>query len=410
MASSEDEKPKARRRRANGDGTTWQDKDGQWWAALRFETGRRPYKVRAKTRQDAETKLRDLRKRRDAAVNEPNAQTVADWLEVWMRDVVIVHAKRKTVLYYRDRIENGINPTIGHIRLDALKPDHIRAMQAQLSKVGQSPVTVNGAHTTLSTALQVAVNDRKIVYNAARSVKKLRVVRQEIIPLTTSEVAALFWAIEGHRLEAMYHLAFLGLRLGELLGLRITDIDLAAGTLRVTQQAVSLENSHMVIETPKTENAKRVLPLSPYLTALLRQRLEMLLVERGRSDWEEHGLLFPSERGTIISHPAINLRLERTLACAGITRPWTWHKFRHTVVSWLTDLGITDEIIKSIVGHSGKDVTDRYRHISLEPKCRAFDLLQETYLKEVYTPDQDQEQMRRRQQAGAAPHKKQKVN
>jgi hypothetical protein len=65
MAGSEDEKRPARRR-ADGDGTVWQDKHGQWWAALRFAKGGRQHKVRAASQKDAEAKLKDLRKLRDA--------------------------------------------------------------------------------------------------------------------------------------------------------------------------------------------------------------------------------------------------------------------------------------------------------------------------------------------------------
>jgi integrase len=404
MASSEDAKPKTYRRRANGDGTTWQDKHGQWWAALRFARGERPYKVRAQSKQDAEVKLRELRKRRDTAVDAPSSQTVGDWLETWMRDVVIPHNKSKTIVNYQERIENRLLPILGHIRLDALRPDDIRRMQSKLLALGKSPSTINDTQATLCTALQVAVDDRKIPYNAARSVRRLKVPKKDVMPLSISEVAAIFWAIEGHRLESMYHLSLLGLRIGELLGLRVVDVDVQAGTIRIAQQAVSLKNGHMIIETPKTEDSVRILPLSPYLVRLIQQRLALLLVERGREDWEEHGLLFPSERGTIISYTSIRKSLRITLTHAGIKRPWSWHKFRHTVISWLTDIGTAEGIIKAIAGHGDRDTTDRYRHVSIEAKRKALELLQETYLTDGYKPTDQQERNRHRRIALRANH------
>lgn len=408
MGSSEDAKREAGGRRASGDGTTWQDKHGQWWAALRFGKGQRPYKVRAASQKDAEAKLRELRKRRDAHLAAPTVRTLEDWCNTWMRDVVLIHNKVKTQLGYRQHLENYILPILGDMRLDDVRAEHVRGMQSRLLKQGLAPGTINGAHTTLIVALNVAVADRLIPYNPAASVKKLRAEKAAVVPLTPSEAAAILWAVEGHRLEALYHLAFLGLRKGELLGIRIVDLDLQAGTLRIAQNAVELENGSMTIDTPKSENAKRLLPLSPRLVALLRQRLEMLLVERGRAGWQEHGLLFPSEVGTLISQRNLGTHLDRTLATAGITRPWSWHKFRHTVVSWLTDLGTSEELIRAIVGHADKSVTDRYRHISLAPMREALERLEETYLNDGYEPSDEQAKDRARKQAWTENSKKRK--
>jgi integrase len=389
MDSSEDAKRKARRH-ASGDGTTWQDKHGQWWAALRFTKGQRPYKVRAASEKDAEAKLKALRKRRDASIQAPTAQTVEAWCNTWLRDVAGLHTKRKTQLGYRQHLENYILPILGDVRLNDLKPEHIRSMQSKLIKLRLAPRTINGAHTTLNAALEVAVNDRIIPYNPGRSVKKLKAPPVIVTPLAPSEAAAILWAVEGHRLEALYHLSFLGLRKGELLGIRISDVDMAAGVLHIEQQAVELENSTMVIDTPKTENSKRILPLSPALLTILRQRLEMLLIERGKNGWQEHGLLFPSDTGTIMIQRSLDRNLKSMLRTAGIVRRWTWHMFRHTVVSWLTDLGVTNEIIQAIVGHADDSITDRYRHIGLDALRGALETMQAARLGQRYEPSEEQ--------------------
>ena len=190
----------------------------------------------------------------------------------------------------------------------------------------------------------------------------------------------------------MYHLAFCGFRIGELLGMRIIDVDLIQKTVRVTQSAVALDGGKMQIETPKTDNAYRTLPLTPRLVTVLRRRLEMLLIERGREDWQENGLLFPSERGTIMLYSNADRHLsDSVLPMAGITRPFSWHKFRHTVVTWLTDLGTTNEIIRSIVGHSDRNVTDRYRQgVSLDVKRATLEAMEERWLQSEYTPSEEQ--------------------
>lgn len=309
-----------------------------------------------------------------------------------MRTVVLLDSKRTTIRFNRQRIENHLIPILGDIRLDDLKPDHIRGMQAKLLKIGKAPRTINHDLAVLSAALEVAVEDRKILYNPAKSVKKLKVpAKKEVQPLSPSEAAAILWAVQGHRLEAMYHLAFWGFRIGELLGLRTKDVDLRAGTITVEQTAVALDGGKMDFDTPKSENARRTLPLTPRLIAVLRQRFEMLLIERGYEGWQEHGLLFPSDRGTILSQGNAARHLQDTvLPTAGIDRPFSWHQFRHTATTWLAEIGTTDEITRAIIGHSVQSVTDRYRHISPEALRPALEAMERTKLGDVYAPSEEQ--------------------
>lgn len=413
MERSEDEKGTAARRRPNGDGSIWQEaKTGQWWASLRFAKGQRPHKVRATSQKDAERRLDELKKLRAASVQAPTAQTLFDWSNKWMEEVVMLHNKRKTQGDYRTRLENYILPILGDMRLTDIKPEHIRAWQAKLLKRKLEPGTINGAHAVLSNTLQVAVNDRILPYNPAKSVRKLKVIKKDVDPLTASETAAILWAVEGHRLEVLYHLAFLGLRKGELLGIRVTDIDLQAGTITIAQQAVELAGSKMVIEgTTKTGSGKRTLPLSPRLIHVLQRRLEQLKIERSADDWHEHGLLFPSERGTIMTQNNLDRHLKNTLACAGVMRPWSWHKFRHTVITWLTELGVTDEITKAIVGHAGSSVTDRYRHVkNLAPLREALDRLEDVYLNGTHQPSSEQAKDRAWRLHSSAPHRRHIAN
>jgi integrase len=283
-------------------------------------------------------------------------------------------------------------PILGDVHLNELRPEHIRAMQAKLIKRKLSPRTINAAHVVLGTALEVAVKDRIIPYNPARSVEKLRVrTKKQVTPLSTSEAAAILWAVEGHRLEALYHLAFWGFRISELLGMRISDLDMTAGTVRVEQTAVTAIKGRMALDTPKSDSGYRTLPLTPRLVAVLKQRLEMLLVERGRAGWQEHGLLFPSEAGTILSYHNVSRHLKDTaLPTAGIERSFTWHDFRHTAVSWLSDLGVSEEIIRAIVGHAGRSVTDRYRHIGADAIRAALETMELARLGGAFDPTAEQ--------------------
>ncbi|ROT25058.1 tyrosine-type recombinase/integrase, partial [Micromonospora sp. HM5-17] len=107
-------------------------------------------------------------------------------------------------------------------------------------------------------------------------------------------------AAEGHRLYALYVVAAtLGLRRGELLGLRWADLDLDNGTVTITQ-TVQRAGGKLHLQGTKTEDSDSVLPLPDWTWRTLLDHLERQRRERDRlaEIWQDHGLVFPSEVGT----------------------------------------------------------------------------------------------------------------
>jgi len=114
--------------------------------------------------------------------------------------------------------------------------------------------------------------------------------------LSPEQGQRLLAAVAGHRLEALYHVALLlGLREGEVLGLRWTDVDFTTHTLRV-EQTVQRVSGKLALAHPKTASSKRTLPLPNKVERMLARHAERQAEERLRDDWEDHGLVFPSER------------------------------------------------------------------------------------------------------------------
>jgi integrase len=91
----------------------------------------------------------------------------------------------------------------------------------------------------------------------------------------------------------------LGLRKGELLGLRWLDLNWDAATLKISQQ-VQVVGGKAIFTSPKTERSRRLLPVPPAGLARLHTQWTTLQSERERLgvDWHEHGLIFPSEVGS----------------------------------------------------------------------------------------------------------------
>ncbi|MGW4426662.1 site-specific integrase [Streptosporangium sp. NPDC004631] len=165
----------------------------------------------------------------------------------------------------------------------------------------------------------------------------------------------------------------LGLRRGELLGLRWQDVDLETGTLEVIQTLQRVGRRLRFVQ-PKTEDSERTIPLPPICLDALKEHCKRQFAERSDHwpDWEDHGLVFPSRRGT--SMEPDNLRRSwgeiRTAAGIGAVR---LHDLRHTCVSLLLDLGVPPHTVREIVGHSDIQVTMAiYAHSSLDDKRTAL--------------------------------------
>ena len=152
----------------------------------------------------------------------------------------------------------------------------------------------------LRNALESATREEIIPRNVAKLVQ-VPAPRYTINRgLTVQQAKATLRAANEHRLYALYVLAlFLGLRRGELLGLRWQDVDLDGAKLEVVQTLQRVGGSLRLVP-PKTEDSARTIPLPPPCVDALRGHRKRQLAERSEAwpDWEDHGLVFPSRRGT----------------------------------------------------------------------------------------------------------------
>jgi len=107
-------------------------------------------------------------------------------------------------------------------------------------------------------------------------------------------------AVKGKRQEALFWIVlFLGLRRGEVLGLRTTDLDFDTMTITV-DESLQRQNGRLERSDPKTETSRRILPISAPVAKVLEEHLQRLDTEREKSgeNWQENELLFPTTIGT----------------------------------------------------------------------------------------------------------------
>ncbi|WP_424536692.1 tyrosine-type recombinase/integrase [Sphaerisporangium viridialbum] len=409
--STPEEGPKSRKNRAsgkrsNGEGTIAQRKDGRYEAKVFVPTTAGTVKrvsVYGKTREECHAKFIELKAQSDRGIPvAAESWTVGDYLAYWLEHVVRAERRPKTVQGYEGVIRRYLVPSLGRKRLDKLNAAEVRQFVTSLRNGCQccqrgwdkartlaeccakrggtccqytiQARMVQFIHAVLRNALENAVREEVIHRNVAKLVKisppKYKVNRG----LTVAQAKAILKAAKDHRLGALYVLAVcLGLRRGELLGLRWEDIDLETGTLEVIQ-TLQRVGGRLQFVKPKTEDSERTIPLPPICLNALKEHRRRQFAERSQCwpDWEDHGLVFPSRRGTPMEPD--NLRRSwgeiRTAAGLGAVR---LHDLRHTCVSLLLDLGVPPHIVREIVGHSDIEVTMTiYAHSSLDDKRTAL--------------------------------------
>ena len=146
---------------------------------------------------------------------------------------------------------------------------------------GLSPFTVQKIHHVLHKALAQAVRWDLIARNPADAVKAPRPAPEEMRPLSAEEARRLLDAAEGDRLEALYALAVTtGMRRGELLGLKWSDINLENPRLSIRRALTRTDNGKRVmLREPKTKGSRRTVRLTQRAVEARRSHLERQLAE-----------------------------------------------------------------------------------------------------------------------------------
>jgi len=181
------------------------------------------------------------------------------------------------------------------------------------------------------------------------------------------------------RLYALYVLAlYLGLRRGELLGLRWDDIDLAKKDLEISR-TLQRVGGELKVATPKTRHSRRTVPLPEVCVSALQEHQERQKADRDAAgtDWIDSGYVFTSTIGTPIEPDNLRRSWYPVRKAAGLGNV-VFHGLRHTCVTLLLDLNVPLHIVRDIVGHSAIEVTMTiYAHASLDEKRAALTKLGE---------------------------------
>ena len=369
------------KRRANGEGNIRKRKDGRWegryTAGYDPESGKRIIKnVLGKTQAEVKEKLKTaISESQQLDVSKAGAYTVSSWMKMWYEVYAEPRIRPNTKAYYANYIENHIIPGIGSIPLaemtsldlqrfskHLLDGGRVDRVEAKKKPKGLAPKTVRNIHQMIGSAYNLAMEQRLVTKNPTQGCALPKVEHKEMKTLTADQLSAFFQEARDSGVYELYYLDLAtGLRRGELLGLKWTDVDFQHGALKI-QRAISRQNGKVVEAPLKTKNAYRTLPLSADAISVLK----MQKCKVGNSEW-----VFPSPTGGPVSPDSVLHMLQRVLKRAGLPRI-RFHDLRHTFATMALQNGVDVKTVSSMLGHYSAGFTlDTYAHVTTDAQLKA---------------------------------------
>lgn len=331
------------------------------------KTGRRRYLSESghRTADDAKEALADAQRALRRGTADFTRTRVGDYLRAWL-DQQEGQLKPSTHGNYSRYLTADVIPALGGKLLKDLQRADVAALVRRLQDDGRGATTVRRIHAVLSSALADAVQDGLLAENVAKGARLPRVDRQRVKVWTPEQAGRFLEAVAEHRLGALFELAILtGMRRGELVGLRWSDVDLLSRTIAVTTQLV-LTSSGVVEGTVKTDAGQgRRVPLSERaVSVLMGWRLRQ---DAEREEWgdayQDSGRVFTWEDGREY-RPDYVSKLFRTLTEGKDLPPMHFHSLRHLHASLMLASGQDLTVVAKTMGHSTSQITrDLYAHL-----------------------------------------------
>ena len=355
-------------KRGNGAGSVYHRKsDNKWVGSISLENGKRKV-FYGKTQKEVQDKVNEAlyQQQKGVLITAPN-ESLKVYLERWLEVVCMPPNLRvSTYVKYKKTITTYIIPAIGRVPLQKLEPLHVKRLYNNQLKRGLSPKMVVEIHGLLHKALDDAVKWGLVGRNVCDLVDRPRVEKKETPVLEKDQALALLESVKQHRLGVLLLVVLTtGMRRGELLALRWSDVNLEKGTLFVNKTVDYIPHYGYVENGAKTKAGRRTIKLAAFVVEILKsykERQQGLKVKAG-TKWIEKDLVFCGLTGNYFN-PNYLLRLfKKVLVDAGLSH-MRFHDLRHSAATILLAMGIHPKVVSELLGHSSFLITmNLYGHV-----------------------------------------------
>lgn len=303
---------------------------------------------------------------------EPSRMLLSEWLVDHWLPVHKTRVKKTTYRAYRSAIVHHVNPRLGGVAIGKLTAQMLNGLYQHLLADGRcdgdgglAPATVANIHVVLRKALADAEDAGLIPRNPADKAKPPRPKSQggELRYWTPGELRDFLNLVEGHRLEAAFHLlAMTGARRGEVAGLRWVDVDLDGARITI-RQALLNGDGEVYVSSPKSYRGRTV-DLDQATVDKLREHRDRQQLEKAATRrWEDSGFVFTRENGSALN-PATLTRAFRWIVDRSDLPRIRLHDLRHTHASIAVKAGVPIGVVSERLGHASPEFTlHRYSHV-----------------------------------------------
>ena len=328
-------------------------------------TGKRNryYKTVKCGKRQAEAELRKMiAEIEGGGICAPSAMKLADWMDTWL-ETYLPNIEETTRDGYREKIENYIKPNLGHLLLKNLSPKVIQEWINNLKKKGLSPKTIRNAYNNLNAALKKAVILQMIVRNPCEGTELPKLQKYQAQVYNVAMIQKALAAADSQSLYLMILLGgCVGLRRGEMAGLRWNHIDFAEETLTVVQNRVHA-NKAVVEKDPKTQAGNRTIAIGSDVANALREAKAAYDEAVEKPGFQALGYVLCRKDGKPFHPDSVTQKWERFVEKVQLPKI-RLHDLRHSNATALIAAGVSAKIVQHRLGHSEISTTlNIYTHV-----------------------------------------------
>ncbi|MEP7112315.1 MAG: tyrosine-type recombinase/integrase [Ilumatobacteraceae bacterium] len=302
---------------------------------------------------------------------------LGDYLAEWL-DRQRPYLRTSTLHSYRIAVGRIVR-RLGGTTLNSLTTTEVQDLQTDLLATGGrdgrplAAKTVANTHVVLHKALADAVRLELLDHNVVAAVSPPRVPRPELSVWTVDQLRDFLSVASSHRLSAAFVLlATTGMRRGEVLGLRWSDIDFNDRSVSIVR-TLTVVAGRPVVTTPKTTASRRLVYVDSSTVDALRDHRDESMVTRD-------GYVFQSTDGQPVNPASFSNTFDRLVARGGLPRI-RLHDLRHTYATLALRLGTHPVLLSERLGHTSIAVTiDRYSHVIPSIDRKAADVVAQQIL------------------------------
>lgn len=384
------QKPK----RKYGEGSIYQRNDGRWVAKYKSVNMLKPCVVYAKSEPEAKRKLRELKKDAAKGLVQSTSRRFGDYADQWLYTFKLHSVEDSSFDKYESAYLTHIKPAFGKMQLASIHSEQLQKLLVEKSQT-LSLTVVKIIYIILSEIFSYAHSEGDLSRNPMHNVKMPKKAtfkpEREIVALESDEVRAVERIAEMKnkngrpcimQAHALVFLVHTGLRCGEFLALKWSDIDFESRIVTVNKNlsmvydrdndGVRIKHKKARIKCTKTASGNRIVPLNTKAIAALNSL---------KAVYREMDIVSDSvavtRKGTTLSSDQLRRVLRRVLAYAGIDKPFTLHQLRHTFATQALNAGIPITVVSKWLGHANISVTyNTYIHVLESAEAAAVELLE----------------------------------